>query len=232
MFALIGSLVPAVTDVDTKDFYAKADDGTDILCRWFTKANSTPPGSAVVYAHGGGMILADIGAYDPLIKRYVSRTGVPFLAVDFRNAPEHPAPTQVTDTYAGLKYLHEHASELGVDPKRIAIAGDSGGGGITASLAHYVKEKGGPAVCKQILILPMLDDRTDSVDPGLAPYILWSVDDNMTGWNAVLGEKRGKEGVPPTHAAGRMTVADAKGLPPAYAEVGCTFPLRDIRTFH
>lgn len=219
LFAVIGDLLPKVTDVDTKDFYAKADDGTDILCRWFTKQNSSLPGSAVVYAHGGGMILSNIQDYDPIVKRYVSRTGVPFLAVEYRLAPEFPAPIPVTDTYAGLKYLHEHASELGVDPNRIAIAGDSGGGGIAASLAHYVKQQGGPSVKKQILVYPMVDDRTEAIDDGIAPFVTWSVDDNLTGWGALLGERRGKDGVPPTDAAGRMTVEDAKGLPPAYIDV-------------
>lgn len=219
MFALLGDLVPKATDVDTKDFYAKAHDGTDILCRWFTKQNSQPPGSAVLYAHGGGMILSNLKEYDPIIKRYVSRTGVPFLAVEFRSAPEFPAPFPVTDCYAGLKYLHEHAVELGVDPKRIAVAGDSGGGGIAAALAHYAKENGGPGICKQVLIYPMLDDRTASIDDGIAPYATWSVDDNVTAWNAVLGDRCGKDGVSPTEAAGRMTVEQAKGLPPAYIDV-------------
>lgn len=216
---MMNDILPKVNDVDTQDFQAKTDDGTSIICRWFTKRDTPPTGSAVVFAHGGGMICLGLKQYDSMVKRFVSRTGVPFLAVDYRLAPEFPAPIPVTDTLAGLKYLHEHASELGVDPKRIAIAGDSGGGGIAASLAHYVKQHGGPEIAKQILIYPMLDDRTDSIDEGIAPYASWSVDDNLTGWNALLGDKRGKDGVPPIHAAGRMAVEDAKGLPPVYMDV-------------
>lgn len=68
-----------------------------------------------------------------------------------------------------------------MDPKRIGIMGDSGGGGITASLAHYIKLKGGPAVKKQILIYPMLDDRNLEVDQNIAPYATWTIDDNKTG---------------------------------------------------
>lgn len=220
LFSLIGSILPKITDVATRDLHAEAADGTPVLCRWYTKQNVPAPGSAVVYAHGGGMICMGIDDYDAIVRRYVSRTGVPFLAVEYRLAPEFPAPTPVRDVYAGLKLLHARAGELGVDPSRIAIAGDSGGGGIAASLAHYVKEVGGPQVCKQILIYPMLDDRTEELDEGIAAVATWGVDDNVTGWGALLGERRGKEGVKPTEAAGRMTVEEARGLPPAYIDVG------------
>jgi len=219
-FELLSSLNPAATDVDTKDFWAKADDGTDILCRWFTKQNSSPPGSAILYAHGGGMIAMSLKEYDFILRNYVSKTGVPFLAVDYRLAPEHPAPIPVTDTFAGLKYLHEHASELGVDPERIAVMGDSGGGGVAASLTHYVKKKGGPKISKQILVYPMLDDRTVELDEGIVPYAAWKVDDNKTGWQALLGDRYGTDDVGPIDAAGRMTVEDARGLPDCYIDVG------------
>ena len=213
-------MMPKIPDVETKDFYAKAEDGHEILCRWFYKKDAPQPGSAICYAHGGGMICMDVPFYDPIIKGFVTRTGVPFLAVDYRLAPEHKAPTPVTDTYAGLKLLHEKAGELGIDPKRIGIMGDSAGGGITASLAHYIKQKGGPSVAKQILVYPMLDDRNTEPDPLIAPFLLWSTDDNKTGWGALLGDKIGSDDVPPIHAAGRATIEDLKGLPPAYIDVG------------
>lgn len=158
--------------------------------------------------------------YDEAVKRYVSRTGVPFLMVDYRLAPEVKAPVPVSDTYAGLKYLVEHSSELGVDPNRIGIMGDSAGGGITASLAHYIKLKGGPAVKKQILIYPMLDDRNIEVDENIAPFATWTTDDNKTGWGALLGDKMGTENVDPIEAAGRMTEKDARGLPSTYMDCG------------
>jgi acetyl esterase/lipase len=211
---------PAVADVESKDFHTKTDDGHEMILRWFTKKGSTPPGSAILYSHGGGMIALTIDNYDEAVKRYVSRTGVPFLMVDYRLAPEVKAPVPVTDAYAGLKYLHDHASELGVDSSRIGIMGDSAGGGISASLAHYVKLKGGPRVKKQILVYPMLDDRNLETDPHTAAFASWTHDDNKTGWGALLGDKLGKDDVSPIEAAGRMTVEDAKGLPPCYMDVG------------
>lgn len=139
------------------------------------------PGSAVLYSHGGGHIALSLDIYDQIIKNYVSNTGVPILAIDYRLAPEVQAPVPVADCYAGLQYLHSNAATLGIDPTRIAIMGDSGGGGISASLTHYAKQKGGPAIAKQILIYPMLDDRnTDhSAHEAIAPFLSWSVDDNV-----------------------------------------------------
>ncbi|KAK5165948.1 uncharacterized protein LTR77_008872 [Saxophila tyrrhenica] len=220
MFDMLADQGPKISGVESKDFTTKTSDGHEMILRWYTKTGATPPGSAVLYAHGGGMIALKIEHYDEVVKRYVFRTGVPFLMVDYRLCPEVQAPVPVTDTYAGLKYLVDHASELGVDPSRIGIMGDSAGGGISASLAHYIKLKGGPAVKRQILIYPMLDDKNVEVDENIAPYATWSYDDNITGWQALLGDKMGKENVDPIEAAGRMTVKDARGLPPAYIDVG------------
>lgn len=211
---------PKTSDVESQDFHTKASDGHDLLLRWFTKKGAKPTGSAICYAHGGGMIALQLKDYDTILKAYASYSGVPFLAVEYRLAPEVQAPTLVTDVYAGLQYLHEHASELGVDPKRIGVMGDSAGGGISASLAHYAKSKGGPAIAKQILVYPMLDDRNTTLDEAIAPFAVWSTDDNKTGWGALLGDRAGKDGVTPIEAAGRMTVRDAEGLPPAYIDVG------------
>lgn len=174
------------------------------------------------------MIALTIDDYHNTVSRYVTATGVPFLAVDYRLAPEVQAPVPVTDSYAGLQYLHSHASELGVDPSRIAIMGDSAGGGIAASLAHYAKQQKGPAIAKQILIYPMLDDRNTTEDPAIAPFATWSNDDNITGWTALLGSSRvGGTDVKPIEAAGRATVEDVQGLPPAYIDVGELDVFRD-----
>lgn len=167
------------------------------------------------------MIALTIENYAIAIQNYVSATGVPFLVVDYRLCPEVQAPIPVTDAYAGLQYLHSHAAELGVDPARIAVMGDSAGGGIAASLTHYAKMNAGPAIAKQILIYPMLDDRNLTADPQIAPFATWSNEDNITGWTALLGKDRvGGPDIKVIEAAGRMTVAEAQDLPPAYIDVG------------
>lgn len=208
--------VPMPDDVSYRDLSTTTEDGAEILLRWYTKDDASP-GSAVLYAHGGGMILSNVEIYDGPVARYVSATGVPFLSVEYRYAPEYPTPTPVTDCYAGLRHLVEHAAELGVDPARIAIMGDSGGGGVAASLAIYARDQGGPAIAKQLLIYPMLDDRTVSPDAALVPTATWSYDDNVTGWGALLGDTAGGPGVSPYGAAARLE--DFAGLPPAYLDV-------------
>ena len=166
-------------------------------------------------------IITSYNLYADLAKqRYVSASGVPFLAVEYRLAPEARAPTLVTDAYAGLEYLHAQAAQLGIDPLRIGIMGDSAGGGIAASLAYYAKQNGGPAIKKQILVYPMLDDRNLAVDLETAPFAMWTTDDNKTGWGALLNGKEGSDSVGPIDAPARMTVAEAQGLPPTYMDVG------------
>lgn len=188
----------------------------------------------MLYAHGGGMILSNVEIYDGPVARHVSATGVPFPSVEYRYAPEHPAPTPVTDCHAGLRYLAEHAQELGVDPARIAIMGDSGGRGVAASLAIYARDQGGPAIAKQLLIYPMLDDRTVTPDAALVPTATWSYDDNVTGWSALLGNGAGGPDVSPYVAAARLE--DFTGLAPAFLEVselvcreGCDYVDGELR---
>ncbi|ABW10008.1 Alpha/beta hydrolase fold-3 domain protein [Parafrankia sp. EAN1pec] len=128
--------------------------------------------------------------YDPWVARYVSATGVPMLSVEYRLAPEHSHPTPAEDCYAALRWLADHAVELGVDPARIAVMGDSGGGGLAAAVALLARDRGGPVLARQILIYPMLDDRNTTPDPAIPPYAAPARADDLTG------------------------------LPPAYVEVG------------
>jgi acetyl esterase/lipase len=145
------------------------------------------------------MIMGSVAGYDRLVAGYVADSGVPFLSVDYRVAPEHPHPAPVEDAYAGLAWLLEHADELGVDPTRVAVMGDSGGGGLAAGVALLARDRG-LALARQVLVYPMLDDRTTVPDPELVPFAAWSYDDNYTGWHALLGDTVGGPDVPATAA--------------------------------
>jgi acetyl esterase/lipase len=103
--------------------------------------------------------------------------------------------------------------------------GDSGGGGLAAAAALMARARGGPAIARQILIFPMLDDRNTVLDPELAPFALWTYDDNATGWGALLGDATGGPDVAPYAAPAR--VVDPAGLPAAYIEVGQLDIFRD-----
>jgi acetyl esterase/lipase len=224
IMAETAALQPMPTDVKTTDFKATMDDGAQVLLRWYVK-DGDPAESAVVYLHGGGMISGSVEIYDGPVSRYVSSSGVSILAVDYRLAPEHPNPVPVEDCYAGLRWLADHASELGIDPARIAVMGDSAGGGLAAGVALLARDRGGPSLVHQILIYPMLDDRNTIPDPEIAPLAVWSYDDNITGWGALLGDAIGGADVSAYAAPARAT--DLSGLPACYIEVGQLDIFRD-----
>jgi acetyl esterase/lipase len=215
---------PVAAGVDICDYKVTTPDGAELLARWY-RLPSSQSRAAVLYLHGGGMIVGSVPIFDGPVSRYVARTGVPMLSLQYRLAPEHPHPAPVEDAYAGLAWLAGHAVELGVDPARIAVMGDSAGGGLAAGVCILSRDRGGPAVARQVLVYPMLDDRTTTPDPYIAPFAGWSYDDNSTAWNALLGPGHEQRDIDPSAAPGRLT--DAAGLPPAYIEVGQLDVFRD-----
>jgi acetyl esterase/lipase len=232
MFDAIAAGRPAVVGVEVDEFALITADGAELPLRWYRPVGATLPGSAVLYLHGGGMILAwgHVGSvYDAVVREYVAASGVPALVVDYRVAPEHPDPTPVSDCYAALQWLADHAGDLGVDPGRIGVAGDSAGGGLAAGIALLARDRGGPAIALQLLAYPMLDDRTVEPDPQLPPDVLvWTYDDNVTGWSALLGEAAGAAGESAVSVyAAPARAADLTGLPPTYIDTGDLDIFRD-----
>jgi acetyl esterase/lipase len=212
----MASLTPTSEGVETATYFATTAGDVEVELRWYTRTGSAP-GSAVVYAHGGGMVLGTLDAYDSLLGWYVASTGVPFLSVGYRLAPEVTGTTLADDVFTGLQWLIQHATELGVDAERIALMGDSGGGAPAAGAAILARREG-IDIRKQILIYPMVDDRNIEPDPALVPFATWTYDNNYTAWTAVLGDRRGTADVPAVVAPARLK--DFSGLAPAYIEVG------------
>jgi acetyl esterase/lipase len=225
-FAALAATRDPVPGVDRTDVSTVAGDGTELKMSWYKKVTPEPPGSAVLYLHGGGFIVPLLPVYDIIIRAYTRATGVPMLLVDYRVAPEHPHPVPVEDCYAALRWLAQNAAELGADPNRIAVMGESAGGGLAAGVALMARDRGGPALAQQLLIYAMLDDRTVGIDPHLPPeYLVFSYDDNLTGWGALLGPELFGDNVSPYAAPARAT--DLSGLPDAYIDVGDLDILRD-----
>ncbi len=218
---------PAPEGLREESFTAPGADDAPIGLRWCAPEATADaaPGPAVVYLHGGGMILGSADLFAPIVRAHVHATGVPFLAVDYRLAPEHPHPTPVEDCFAGLCWLHEHHESLGVDPNRIAVMGESAGGGLAAGVALLARDRG-VALAHQILVYPMIDDTNTVPDPALVPYCTsWSYESNAIGWGALLGDAVGGPDVPAAAAPARAT--DLSGVAPAYVEVGMLDIFRD-----
>ncbi|AFM17256.1 esterase/lipase [Mycolicibacterium chubuense NBB4] len=221
-FAQLASVRAPVEGVRTDDHVVPGTDGCTLTATWYRPAEIAPGDStaAALYLHGGGMILGlehTRELYDSVVRGYVAASGVPMLMVDYRVAPEFPHPQPLDDCRASLRWLADHAGELGVDPRRLAVMGDSAGGGLAAGVCLAARDDGIP-VAAQLLVYPMLDDRTTAADPLLTPFLTWTYDDNATGWQALLGTRAGTADVPPYAAPARAV--DLHGLPPTYLEVG------------
>lgn len=231
-FSSVVAAQPVTNGVAVEHHDLVTTDGTALTMAWYRPQQPTAPGhpasgSAVLYLHGGGMIfgLAETAPmYDSLVRTYVAASGVPFLMVDYRVAPEYPDPTPVEDCYSALTWLAARANDLGVDPHRLAVVGDSAGGGLAAGTALLARDRGGPAIALQMLIYPMLDDRTLTPDPELpAKHLTWGYDDNATGWGALLGGKATDVSV----YAAPARAQDLSRLPATYIDVGDLDIFRD-----
>jgi len=175
---------------------------------------------AILHTHGGGYILGAPEAFLPGLSLYAKPTGCVVVSVDYRLAPQTKFPGSLYDNYAALEWLYRHAEELGVDKTRIAVAGESAGGGHAAALAIYARDQGKIPLVFQLLIYPMLDDRTGSTREVPFPIgqIGWGAQGNRFGWEALLGVPAGSATVPYGAVPGR--VENLAGLPPAFIGVG------------
>ena len=111
----------------------------------------------VIYTHGGGWVLGDRETHDRLVRELTVGTNAVFVFVDYDRSPESRYPDAVEESYAVLKYVTEHPDEFGVDASRVAIAGDSVGGNMTAVVALFAKERNGPEIKAQLLFYPVTD---------------------------------------------------------------------------
>ncbi|KQR00443.1 alpha/beta hydrolase [Arthrobacter sp. Leaf141] len=191
--------------------------------RWYKKDNSAP-GSAVIFLHGGGMIAGSVEIYDPFVRQHVQWSGVPMLSVDYTLAPGTGDEAPAYEALAAIQWVLDHAATLQIDPERVAIMGDSAGGGIAAATAILARDRG-INIAQQILVFPMLDDRTLEMDPQVARFATWTHEDNYTGWRALLGDRLGSPHVSAYFAPSRLE--DFAGLAPAYIEVGTLDLFRD-----
>ena len=184
------------------------------------RPDETKKRGAILYLHGGGFIAgsaeSDLADCQELARDHDCLV----LAPEYRLAPETAFPGARADNYAALAFLHQHAEKFGVDPARIIVVGGSAGGGHAAQLSLLARDRGRYPIAAQVLIYPMLDDRTGvTVDPGPAfGQILWTRALNHAGWAAYLGQEPGGPTAPEGAAPARTQ--DLSGLPPTFIGTG------------
>jgi acetyl esterase len=180
-------------------------------------------GTTVVFLHGGGWTVGSVADYDGLVRRLAVRLSAVVLSVEYRRAPEHPFPAAVDDAVAATRWALAHAGSLGGDPRRVAVAGDSGGANLAAVVCQQLRDAGGPQPAAQLLVYPNVargGDQPSMRAFGRVPFLTLSDMAWYTRNYVPTGTDLGDPRISP--AEGEVT-----GLPPALVVTAGVDPLHD-----
>lgn len=212
--------LPAVTEV--RDLVLNLP-GREIAARLYLpeEASDAPP--LTLYYHGGGWVVCTLDTHDALCRALARDSGSAVLSVDYRLAPETPFPGPLDDCYDALLWAYDHATDIGVDGERLAVAGDSAGGNLAAAVAICARDKGGPDLRHQLLLYPVTDTDFDTRsyrrhgDNILLPRTMMA-----WFWQQYIGDPANAEPL-----AAPLRHHDLSRLPPATVIVAEYDPLRD-----
>jgi acetyl esterase/lipase len=212
--------VPMVDGVRVKDVLLPGSQGAHLIrVRFYRPEPLHDPVPAMLWIHGGGFVMGDSEIDQDNIIATVREAGIAVAAVNYRLAPGHPFPAAIDDCYAALRWLHAEAKVLAVLPDRIAVGGSSAGGGLAAALALMAHDRKEVPVAFQLLIYPMLDDRTAiRTDMDMSSVRLWNNECNQFGWGSYLQSAPGAVDIHPYAAPARRE--SLSGLPPSWIGVG------------
>ncbi|MGW4807141.1 alpha/beta hydrolase fold domain-containing protein [Kitasatospora sp. NPDC004272] len=211
----IAAQVPDEPSVSVEEVRAPRPDGSTLTIRLLRPTGAAGPLPALLWFHGGGQVLGYAAQDDPTLKHLALEVGCLVASVEYRLAPEAPAPAAAEDGLLAYRWLRGQAAALGVEEDRVALAGQSGGGGIAAATALMIRDQGEPAPLFQALSYPMLDDRNTTASSHEVTDIgIWDRATNVLAWNLILGDRAGADDVPPYSAPARTT--DLTGLPPTF----------------
>ncbi|MDO8913360.1 MAG: alpha/beta hydrolase [Phenylobacterium sp.] len=210
----------APKDVTASDIKVDGADG-QVPARLYVPAGAPAVTPLLVYYHGGGFAIGDLETHDGHCRRMAAYAGVRVLAIDYRLAPEHPFPAGHDDCLAATKWAFDHASEIGVDPTRIAVGGCSAGGNLAASISVDMKNDPQRKIAFQLLLYPGIwpDEETQSRKDLDGPVLTKAAIAWFDKCLAALGH-------PQAHRA-MLGAADVAGTPPALVITAGYDPLKD-----
>jgi acetyl esterase/lipase len=200
-------------------------DGTKLRICIYSPENPKENVPGLLWIHGGGYAFGIPEQGEGFIKRFIDTSNCVVVAPDYRRSVECPYPAALDDCYASLLWLRDHTVDYKIRNDQLMIGGDSAGGGLTAALSLYARDKNEVAIAFQMPLYPMLDDRmeTESAKDNDAP--LWNSKSNYLAWRLHLGDLFGTDDVPFYAAPARAT--NFKNLPPTFSFVGSIEPFRD-----
>ncbi|OFJ50521.1 alpha/beta hydrolase [Mycolicibacterium grossiae] len=216
-------------DMQTEDRRVGYGDVGDVGVRiYWPPVDASAPLPVVVYFHGGGWSIGDLDTHDHVARAHALGAEAIVVSVDYRLAPEHPFPAGVEDAWAALQWVAENAADLGGDPERLAVAGDSAGGNLAAVLTLRARDAGGPPLAFQLLWYPCVVGDTavpsfaENVD---APILNPDVIAAFLAWYAPGFDFSDPAALPTDFAP--ANASSLAGLPPAYVGTAEHDPLRD-----
>jgi acetyl esterase len=197
--------------------------GGEIIVRVYAPAGSGPR-PALVFYHGGGWVIGDLYTHDGLCRSLADAARCVVASVDYRLAPEWKYPVAPEDSYTALAWIVENADRLGIDPRRVAVGGDSAGGNLATVVTLMARERGGPTLAYQVLIYPVTDHdlTTESYKENSTGYVLTREAMRWFWDHYLVREAQGKEPY-----ASPLRAASLASLPPALVITAECDPLRD-----
>ncbi|MBW0016706.1 MAG: alpha/beta hydrolase [Mycobacterium sp.] len=188
------------------------------------RPTSDSNGPVLVYFHGGGLVMGSNHSFEPLARELASASAATVVAVDYRLAPEAAPPAQFDDAYAATEWVSTNASTLDVDPRRLAVVGDSAGGSLAAAVALAARDRGGPLLCAQVLLYPGLDRNMSAPSIALLSHAPLLTRDDIDYLHTLADGDAGPPSDPylvPAYAP------ELSGLPPAIVVTAGCDPIRD-----
>lgn len=216
--------LPVVEDISLPVQDAAGADAGRIGARLYRPTTEDRPLPVLVYFHGGGFVHGNLDSHDATCRYLAAGGELAVLAVDYRLAPEYRFPTAVYDCLSAFRFVHDHAGDLGVDPARIAVGGDSAGGNLAAVVSLLARDAGGPLPALQLLIVPVTQFGAQTASRSLFAEGFYLTAEDMDFFEDVYlpsGQDPNDPLVSPLQAE------DLSGLPPAFVAVAGFDPLRD-----